>query len=58
MATKVEHIVVTYPDGREYGVADLATAKRAHPDAKVTRYQSGEPYESPKADSKSDEKKA
>ena len=38
-------IVVTYKDGREYGVKDAATAKRVHPDATVTRYQDGSPLE-------------
>ena len=48
-------IVVTYRDGREYGVKDAATAAKVHPDAKITRYQDGEPY---KAESKPAEKKA
>lgn len=42
-------VVVTYKDGREYGVKDAATAAKKHPDAKITRYQDGEPYEAPKA---------
>ena len=41
-------LVVTYPDGREYGVKDAATAAKKHPDAKITRYQDGELYEAPK----------
>lgn len=43
-------VVVTYPDGREYGVKDAATAAKKHPNAKITRYQDhDEPYEAPKA---------
>ena len=41
-------VVVTYPDGREYGVETPAIAARKHPEATVTRYQDGEPYEAPK----------
>lgn len=51
-------VVVTYKDGREYGVKDAATAAKKHPDAKVTRYQDGEPYVAPKAEAKTTEKKA
>ena len=42
-------VVVTYKDGREYGVKDAATAAKKHPDATITRYQDhDEPYEAPK----------
>lgn len=56
-------VVVTYKDGREYGVKDAATAKRVHPDATVTRYQDGSPLEDapkakPKADAPAKEAKA
>lgn len=43
-------VVIEYKDGRTYVVRSAADAQRAHPDAKIIGYESGESYHAPKAD--------
>lgn len=44
--------------GAEYFVKSAADAKKLHPDADIIRYESGEPYEEPKAAKADDDKPA
>ncbi len=44
-------VIIRYRDGQEYGIPDgAAVAKKSHPDAKIVRYDDGEPYREEKRD--------
>ena len=40
-------VTIEYKTGETYVVESAALAKKYHPDAKITGYESGEPYEPP-----------
>lgn len=42
-------LIIEYPDGQRYAVADAVKAKKHHPGAKIVGYEDGSPYKAPKA---------
>lgn len=42
-------VIIEYADGRRYGIASAAIAKRVHPAAAIVAYADGTPYAEPPA---------